>query len=326
LKILICTDGSEQADRAIRIGCEIAASCKAEVTLLGIKETAGESAVLLTALTRGQQLLESHKVAAELVTKPGDPIDEIVKRTEELKYDLVVIGAIRKAGSGPFSMSVKAYKIIKLIKPPVLIVIGNSTGLKRILICTGGKGYIESAFDLVGAIAQGVGASVSLLHIMPEPPAIYSEIRELELDVNLVLNSSSELGRNLRRQRDSLTTRSIKTEICLRQGFVLDEIFDEIRGGQYDLIVAGSSLSTGPLRTYVLGDVTREIVNQADCPVLVARRTKHPRNLRKIFGDLLHGFTFRTPPADRQDVKQRIEAEAGGGIRLGYGCRTANTP
>ena len=276
---------------------EIAASAQAAVTLFGIKETAGETEMILTALRRGQQLLEARKVPAELVTKAGDPIAEIVRRTEESSYDLVVIGALHKGRYGPFSMSAKAYKIIKLIKPPVLIVVGNPSGIKRILVCSGGRGYIESAFELIGKVAQGSGALVSLFHVMPEPPAIYSKLRKLELDSNLVLNSNSELGRNLRREKQLLDALGVQTDIRLRQGFVLDEIVREIQREPYDLVVAGSSLSTGPLRTYVLGDVTREIVNRAECSVLVARNAAAPRSLREILGEILHGFSFTAAPS-----------------------------
>ena len=69
MKILICSDGSEQAERALRVGALIAAGCAAEVTLLGIMETAGKSEALLESLTRGQALLEDKKIHAELITK-----------------------------------------------------------------------------------------------------------------------------------------------------------------------------------------------------------------------------------------------------------------
>jgi nucleotide-binding universal stress UspA family protein len=304
VKILVCIDGSEQADRAVRMAAELATACQAEVTLLGIQETAGNSDLILGALRRGQQLLETHKIAAELISKSGDPIEEIIRRTEQVSYELVVIGAVRKGYRGPFSMAAKVYRIIKLIRPPVLVVVGNPTGLKRILICSGGKRYIESAFELVGQIAQKTAASVTLLHVMPQPPAIYSEIGKLKLDVNQVLSSNSELGRNLRREKQTLAALGIETEVRLRQGFVLDEIFQEIRGGHYDLVVTGSSLSAGPLRTYVLGDVTREIVNRAECPVLVARHVQQPPNLKEKLKDLLRGFSLSGAPSAGTEARQ----------------------
>src|SRR5438105_952860 len=109
MKILMCSDGSEQAERAIRLGAEIASGCQAEVTLLGISETAGESKMLVETLQRSQSLFEEKKIHAELITKTGDPIEEIVRRSEEVEYDLVIIGAVRKESQGPFWMSSKSY-------------------------------------------------------------------------------------------------------------------------------------------------------------------------------------------------------------------------
>src|SRR6266436_3405716 len=102
MKMLICSDGSEQADRAIRLGSSIAAGCQAEVTLLGIAEAAGESKALLESLKRGQTVLSDKKTNAELITKSGKAIEEIVRKTEETAYDLVIIGAVRKESRGRF--------------------------------------------------------------------------------------------------------------------------------------------------------------------------------------------------------------------------------
>ena len=66
-----------------------------------------------------------------------------------------------------FWLSSKAYKIVKEVEPPVLIVAGKVGPLKRILICSGGKNYIDAAVGLTGCIAQGSGAHLTLLHVSP---------------------------------------------------------------------------------------------------------------------------------------------------------------
>ena len=45
----------------------------------------------------------------------------------------------------------------------------------------------------------------------------------------------------------------------------------EVREGHHDMIVTGSSQALGPLRHYIMADLTRSILNLAVCPVLVAR-------------------------------------------------------
>ena len=57
----------------------------------------------------------------------------------------------------------------------------------------------------------------------------------------------------------------------IRHGLVVDQVFVEARERSYDLIVSGSSQARGMLRHYIMGDLTRSILNHANCPVLVAR-------------------------------------------------------
>ncbi len=270
MKILICSDGSEQAEQAIKLGATIAAGCQADVTLLGILEAPGKDDPLLDSLRRGQSLLADKNIHAELITKAGDPIAEIIKRSQETQYDLVVIGAVRKASRGAFWMSSKSYKIIKALKPPVLSVAGKSCSVKRILICSGGKPYIDNAVELAGRIARGVGASVTLLHVRPEAPAIYAGLSRMEPSLDALLRSRSELGVNLAREKQALESFGVSAEVRLRGGSVLDQILREARVGDYDLVVTGSAPSRF-FQTYILGDVSREIVNRVHCAVLVVR-------------------------------------------------------
>jgi nucleotide-binding universal stress UspA family protein len=270
MKMLICSDGSEQAERAIKLGTAIAAACQAEVSLLGISESTGPSDAILDSLKRGQNLLADHKISAEVIVKTGEPVAEIIKKTEETSYDLVVIGAVRKASRGAFWMSSKSYKIIKEIRPPVLMVSGKSGAIGRVLICSGGKSFIDPAVELTSKIAKGCGASVVLLHVLPEPPAIYAGLPRMDLDPAKILGSRSELGINLQREKETLESQGVRTEVRLRQGGVLQEILREAHQGEYDLVVTGSAPSRN-LRSYVLGDVSREIVNRIQGAVLVVR-------------------------------------------------------
>src|SRR5258705_5577152 len=199
MKLLICTDGSVQTENAVRFGWLLAEKSGAETTILGITEKPGEEDAAFDSLRRAQQLLKGQGVSAEVITKTGEPIEEIVKRTEETSYDLVVIGAVRKGTRGSFLMSAKAYKIIKAVAPPVLAVIGNRETINRILVCSGGEKYIDRAVEFSGVLAKAAGASITLFHVMAEPPAVYTDLIRMEEDVNVLLHSSSALGQNLRR-------------------------------------------------------------------------------------------------------------------------------
>ena len=271
MKILICSDGTSPADSAIRIGGLLTGPTHAKTTLLGIAENPRDERPLRDALEAQAGSLRAHGVAPEIVVREGEPIRQILIQTSKTTYDVVVIGARRKGTTGLYWRSEKTYEVIKLIPPPVLVAIGECTTLKKFLVCTGGKEFIEEAVQLTGKLAAAVGASVTLLHVMAEPPAIYADLVQLEEDVGRLLESKSELGTNLRRQKRELERLGVSAEVRLRHGIVIDQVFEEARDGDYDLIVTGTSQARGLLRHYIMGDLTRSILNHANCPVLVAR-------------------------------------------------------
>jgi nucleotide-binding universal stress UspA family protein len=168
----------------------------------------------------------------------------------------------------------------------VLVVIGQCQQVKKFLVCSGGKQFIDDAVHLTGQLAKCAGASVTLLHVMAEPPAIYSGLTQLEEDVDLLIQSGSELGKNLRTEKEFLENLGVPAAVRVRHGVVIDQIFAEVREGDYDLIVTGSSRATGLLRHYIMGDLTRTILNHANCPVLVVRGEQPQRVgiFQRLFG------------------------------------------
>jgi nucleotide-binding universal stress UspA family protein len=290
MKILICSDGTSTADQAARLGGLLAGPSRAETTLLGIAEESRDQPPLRDVLEAQAQSLRAHGVAAEIVVRAGEPIRQILKQTSATTYDLVVIGSRKTEATGLYWRSEKTYEVIKSIPPPVLVAIGECTTLKKFLVCTGGKKSIQEAVQLTGKLAAAVGASVTLLHVMAEPPAMYADLVRLEENVDQLLESKSELGTNLRRQRRELERLGVSAAVRLRHGIVIDQVFEEAREGDYDLIVTGTSQARGLLRHYIMGDLTRSILNRANVPVLVARAGKLAsaegfwRSLKKFFG------------------------------------------
>jgi nucleotide-binding universal stress UspA family protein len=293
MRLLICSDGTDPADCPTRLGALIAGPCQSPTTLLGIAEDAADEQPLREALEKEAQLLVQQHVIPEIVIRSGEPIRQFLAETTANEYDLAIIGARRKGDGGMYWRPEKSYEVIKAVPPPVLVAIGACDRLQRILVCTGGKRYIDDAVQLAAQIAKCVSGTITLLHVMAEPPAIYADLMRLEEDVDRLLASDSELGRNLRGQKESLEKSQLEVNVRVRHGIALDEIFTEVREGGYDLIVTGTSQARGPFRHYIMGDLTRSILNRADCPVLVARAGKIIDDEDAeggFFHRLLHGF------------------------------------
>jgi nucleotide-binding universal stress UspA family protein len=271
MNILICSDGTPAADDAARLGGMLARATKAQVTLLGIAENSGDEQPLRQVLDRQTDVLRQGGVDLRTAIQTGEPTAQILGETSAKKYDLIVIGSRRKDTGGHFWRSHRTYEIIKAVEPPVLVAIGASERISRILLCSGGKHYIDPAVRLTGTIATPIHAEVTVLHIMAEPPAVYAHLLELEEDVGALLRSDSVLGRNLRVEKRTLEKLGVTVKIRIRHGFIVDQLLEEMQEGNYDLIVSGSSRARGPLRHYIMGDVTERILESAACSVLVAR-------------------------------------------------------
>src|SRR5258708_18921892 len=246
MRILICSDGTDPGDKPVLLAGLVAAPTNAKTTLLGIAETPGGEKPLREALENEAAKLRRFGVSPEVILRAGEPIREILDQTTATRYDLTIIGARRKNSTGLYWRSGKTYEVIKAIPTPVLLATGVCETLKSFIVCTGGKIFIVAAVALTGKLAATLGASAPLLHVMAEPPAIYADLVRLEEDVERLLRTGSELGRNLLAQKKSLEKLGVVVEVRVRHGFVLDQIFADVSERGHDLIVTGSSPTRGP--------------------------------------------------------------------------------
>jgi nucleotide-binding universal stress UspA family protein len=269
MKILLCSEGTERSRNAIQLCLRIASATKSDVTIFGITELESDEIPLLEALRQTQHAFRAEGVNVEILSKHGDPISEIAKRAVEGNYDLIVIGGEAKPGGQISVLSQKAYEIIELLVRPVLVVPAPRPDIRRVLICSGGATYIEAAIKLVIGLARDLNASVTLFTVLPEAPVMISDRMEPEVDVETLLASNSVLGHNLRSEKAMIEAAGVSTEVRVRSGLVDVEIAAEIESGDYDLVVLGSKPSRDVFRNYLLGNMTRRLVNWVSRPVLV---------------------------------------------------------
>ena len=279
MKILVCSDGSERSKRAISFAAIIAIATKAEATIFGIAQDHQQETKLRGVLLEEGEKLKANGVRVEIATKSGDPVTEIVQLTRDQVYDLVAIGVERRGAQEFFLPSAKAYSITEAISPPVLIVPCERPQLKRILICSGGGPYIENAVKFAAAIAKELSAQVALLNVIPAPPAMHGTLYRRQRDVDALLKSESALARNLRNEKKIIEDAGVPVTIRIGHGIVIDQILNEVTKGDHDLVVAGSWAIRNRWRAYMIGNITREIVNRTDRPVLVIRSDKKPKSL-----------------------------------------------
>ena len=291
MKILICSDGSTAASGAVRFAGRLASGAGADVTLLGVTERPADEEPLGEALEEGRRSLAELGLEAEVASREGEPTEEIPRFAQKGSYDLVAIGAVRRALRGSYTMSVRAYRLLKVVKPPVLVVPRDPGPVERILLCSGGVWRFEEAIELTGELARAAKAGVTLFHVFPRPPAMYGGLAQAESS-RWLERSRSDLASNIRSQLERLKEEEVAAEARLARGLVAEGILAEVAEGDYQLLVAGSAPGGGRLPIYVLGDVTRELVDRSDCPLLVVRTRKLPSIPLRFFRRLAERLGF----------------------------------
>jgi nucleotide-binding universal stress UspA family protein len=113
-KILVATDGSENANRAVEEAAKLAKAFGAKVTVIyvgekitGLQVEGGVDAINRAIEEEGKQILEDAKqqltsagVDADTIFKWGHPEREIVDTASEVGADLIVIGSRGRQMSG----------------------------------------------------------------------------------------------------------------------------------------------------------------------------------------------------------------------------------
>lgn len=136
MKILVPTDGSEYAMKAVNKAVDMAEKEKAEVTIMSVALYAGLSDIEFPGDIREKLDAEAQKAldkAKEVFDKKGIPVktilergvfpaDNILRKAKEEKYDLIIMG---HRGTGEFpgtGIGSTATKIVSLTPCSVLIV------------------------------------------------------------------------------------------------------------------------------------------------------------------------------------------------------------
>jgi nucleotide-binding universal stress UspA family protein len=128
-RILICTDFSENSDRALDYAISVAEEYGAELTVMHVVEEvrskAEEDGVLATAKQRLERLIPTEKrtsIKAKTLVSIGKPYQRIVEYAREAAVDLVTMGV---RGAGALDRAIfgsTTYRVIQLGPCPVLAV------------------------------------------------------------------------------------------------------------------------------------------------------------------------------------------------------------
>ncbi|MEK6753695.1 MAG: universal stress protein [Chloroflexota bacterium] len=273
--LLIATNGFKGTWPSIEYGAWLAAVLHAKITLLGVTENLSPAAIddhhpLEDVFARAVELFQQNSVAYELEVQNGNA-EEIIPRKAKHGEFITVIGPLGRPHIRRLITGRSIRHLMEEIEQPIIYVPVTRLPLNKVLICIGGLGYEVNAEHIAMQIAMKSRAEITLLHIVPPMDMNYPTAKTVSENWQHLADTNTPVGRSLRQAMEIAKSDGLTANVKARQGNVVEEILAEVKEGNYDLLCMGSLYSSNALRQLYTPNVTAEIADNVNCPVLTAR-------------------------------------------------------
>jgi nucleotide-binding universal stress UspA family protein len=246
-------------------------------------------AVAESFMTRLAILLQAHKLAVETEICEGSLVEVALKRSDEILFDLIVIGATGFEEVGKHQVDPAAQKLLDEANCSVLVV--RPTAQVRplsVILAIDESSIAWQAVEFLQALTLANWAKVTVLNVIEEVvAACHTGARvtkegipaELSPEEYLRLASESPLtGKVTFGQPDTYATEvvrylrdeGVQGREAIRVGQPAPEILGVAREREAVLIVMGAYSGKRQI-PFRLGSVAQKVVGEAPCSVLVVR-------------------------------------------------------
>ena len=299
-KILLATDGSEEAAVAGRAAADISNKTAAELHLVHVwtdvpppaypslsldnySRLAKEEAGKLLRRQAWNARITGGRVAGQHL-KEGQPAEEIIALAEELDVDLVVVGSRRMGRVKRLIAGSVSEGVVHRASCPVLVVCGEAWPAGRVVVADDGSEPARRAGDLAAEIASLSGSEVIVVRAYehpPEPVGGWSAQDRRELDAVLWRNR-----RDLKKraeQLEEIASCRPKTKLIKSKAAPAIDLVAKESEGKQTLFAVGSRGLSAPRRA-MLGSVSTAVMRAADGPVLVVPPSAQDNAKEELLG------------------------------------------
>ena len=284
-RILVATDGSDAALRALRVGGELAERDGVPLDVLAVLEapTLYDGAWFVTPFTLVGYLEEAQESLRRAVTEQirraappvsqgeveveiGIPTWAIARYAEEHGAGLIVMGKGEHGALGRWLGEDTALEVVRVARVPVLAVAPHARGLpRRAVVAVDFSDYSRDAAATVAGLLPA-GAELHLVHAVwevegveeHEPDSWFATYRAGAGERLAEMAEELRVGRELK-----VSTHLVAGERASR------DLLRFARGIGADLIAAGSH-GRGFFTRLTVGSVSSQLFREARCSVLVA--------------------------------------------------------
>ncbi len=282
--ILLATDLSPRADRALDRAVALAGQWQARLVVLHVVEPAAaatpDSPLAPSWRRPADPLAEARRqLEADLgplagrstvVIEQGDAAEAIVRVCEKEGCGLVVTGTARNELLGRVSLGRTVDRLLRRSRAPVLVVRQRVRGpYRRIVAATdfsdGSRHAVEAAAHLFP------GLRLALFHAY-EPPLAGRSMNQAVYDEETRRAAAAEAAAFAERIRKPAAGWQ-PPDILIEPGLPGRRLHDHARDSGVDLMVTGTH-GRSAVFEMLLGSVAKQIVDDAPCDVLVVREPR----------------------------------------------------
>ena len=281
-RILLATDGSEEAEFAARTAAALAGKTSSELHVVYVLVLPPETLRDPVGTAAAREEFERRERARldELVGRleasggavggahfrVGSPAAEIVTQAEELGAGLVVLGSRGLGAMSRALMGSVSDSVARHAPCPTLVVRGEPLAFPtKILLATDGSEEAKLAASTAADLAGGTDSELHVVTVGPFVPTVFAATEE-------------EPGRLAREARRTLDEQVGLIEAAggrvaqahLRLGGAAEEIVALAEDVGAGLIAMGSRGSAG-IRRALMGSVSERVVRHAHCAVMIIR-------------------------------------------------------
>ena len=271
-KILLVTNGCTKSWKTIQYAVGMAAMMKMPLTFLGVVEKLDAEHPVEEIFSRAVAFFQEKKIAYDLQLVNGDT-EEVLAELEWDENTYLFVGPLGRSQFRHWLVGRSLRKILENVPSPIFYAREARLPIKKILICFGGLDYTGKAEEIGLEIGKYAGADVKFLHVIP--PVESETLVKQEAKENQESLIDKKPAQTLKKAQEHAKEQGIKPNVIVRHGNIVNQILEELDAQRYDLICMGSSFSDpNNLRRLYAPNVSAEVAEAVNCPVLMARYSK----------------------------------------------------
>jgi len=285
LKVLFATDGSAEADKALRFLRKLSLAPGSSIHTLTVTAgaewtmpewyVAGEHAWGNSVAAKVTEALQQPGVGVAGSARSGSAAYEIIEAAEEYQVDLVVLGSKGLTGLAGFMLGSVARNVAKHARRSVLVARELRHDLQRVLLAVDGSSHGVQAARFAARLPLPADTVIQVVQVVytHQPYAVVAP--EFLVEYSTAMNEAEKQEKAAaealtRSICDRLIAGGKKAEPLVLRGDPADEILKLAEQNESDLVIAGAR-GVSLIEGLLVGSVADRLLKRAPCSVLLVR-------------------------------------------------------